>query len=172
MDQFKNWSILKKDRFQHGPISQMDRFQNEAILKLDRFKNGPILRIERFQNGPIPKMKLKIELFVSFYSSSGSIKDYRFHICHYQLKNDASPKSRSICQQFHYCQLWNVNSIDTSSNFRWNDLNLPQSLNFSFRSSNSCWAYSYNSISSEFIARILKQTGEIKSSSSKNCQQL
>ena len=102
-----------------------------------------------------PKSKLKIELSVSFYPSSGSIKDYRFHICHNQFKNDVFPKSRSICQHFHSCQLSNVNLIDTASNFRWNDLNLPQSLNFSFRSSNSCWAYSYNSISSEFIARIL-----------------
>ena len=103
-----------------------------------------------FKNEPISKS-------VSFYQSSGSIKYYRFHICHNQFKNDAFPKSRSICQHFHSCQLSNVNLIDTASNFRWNDLNLPQSLNFSFRSSNSCWAYSYNSISSEFIARILNQ---------------
>ena len=131
----------------------MNQFKRWPDLKMDQFQLEPILKTNRFQKWT----DCKIEFSVSFYPSSGSIKDYRFHICHNQFKNDVFSKSRSICRHFHSCQLSNVNLIDTASNFGLNELNLPQSLNFSFRSSNSCWAYSYNSISSEFIARILKQ---------------
>ena len=100
------------------------------------------------------KIETKIELNVSYYIISGKIIDFRFRIWHNQFETSLFRSSRSKCQEFSFMSTW----LTRPKRVTFDEVTLPQSLNFSFRSSNSCWAYSYNSISSEFIARILNQT--------------